>query len=222
MRVTNQRFAGLEHEARQTRLAMEADVEPNTKTHKRTQSASAADRVVNEDGSSARRVDDGSTSLTSFDIIVEPPAPQKCIKDALVNKGTEAVRMLSSATGGLLPVGIASTAIRTIFSRPLASWTLGEETNEGTSRTNLNQLASPCWRKVSKTKSRQAVVADPGGCSGHLRGCPFMGGPHALLSGWVRLYAAMVSEAEELLAHGGLEHHFQEKTSDSLCRTYYG
>ena len=43
MRATNERLAGLEHEARQPRLATEADVEPGTKTRKRTEGASAAD-----------------------------------------------------------------------------------------------------------------------------------------------------------------------------------
>ena len=37
---------------------------------------------------------------------------------------------------------------------------------------------------------------DPDGCSGHLRGSPFLGGRHALLSGWVPLDTTTVSEAE--------------------------
>ena len=72
MRDETQRFAGLQHEARQTRLATEADVEPDTKTRKRTED-DAADRVMNGGSSSARRVDDGPTSLTSFSKIAEPP-----------------------------------------------------------------------------------------------------------------------------------------------------
>ena len=44
MRVTNQRLAGLQHEARQPRLPTEADVEPDKKTRKRTGGASAAYR----------------------------------------------------------------------------------------------------------------------------------------------------------------------------------
>ena len=72
-------------------------------------------------------------------------------------------------------------------------------------------------------KSRQTLMFDPGGCSGCLlRSCPFLEGQHALLSGWVCLNAAMASEAGALLVHEGLEHYFQEKTSDSLCCTYYG
>ena len=42
---TSQRLAGLGHEARQPRLATEPDVEPDTKTRKRTEGTSAADRV---------------------------------------------------------------------------------------------------------------------------------------------------------------------------------
>ena len=124
MRVTNQRLAGLEHEARQPRLATKADVEPDTKTCKRTEDASAAERVKN----SSARVDDGATSLTIFGMIAEPPAPEKCIDDVLVSRGTEApkpdlplmeVRILSSAAGGLLPASAASTTMRVIFPRPL-------------------------------------------------------------------------------------------------------
>ena len=36
---------------------------------------------------------------------------------------------------------------------------------------------------------------DPGGCAGRLRGCPFLGGRHAIRIGWARLDAAMVTEA---------------------------
>ena len=43
MRVTKQCLAGLEHEARQSRLVMEAIVEPDMKTHTRADGASVAD-----------------------------------------------------------------------------------------------------------------------------------------------------------------------------------
>ena len=68
-----------------------------------------------------------------------------------------------------------------------------------------NQRASTLayWRKVIQTKSRQALVFDPGGCTGRLRSCPFLGGRHALRIGWARLDAAMVvREAGALLAEG--------------------
>ena len=92
-------------------------------------------------------VDEGPTSLTSFGMIADPLAPEKCIGDALVNNGTEApkqylpaieVRLLSSATGGLLPTDTTSTAMRTIFPRPPPSWTLGDKTKKIISRTNFN------------------------------------------------------------------------------------
>ena len=142
---------------------MEANFKTDKKTPKHTEGAAAADRAkYNGDSSSAKRVDHGPTSLTSFDKIAEPSlAPEKCIVSALVYKCVEVpkphlppveVRMLSSAAGGLLPAGTSSTAMRAIFSRPLASWTLGEETKERISRTGRNQLAPPCWRRVIQTK----------------------------------------------------------------------
>ena len=43
------------------------------------------------------------------------------------------------------------------------------------------------------------MVYNPGGCAGHLRGCPFLEGRYALGRGWVRLDAAMVSETGAFL-----------------------
>ena len=92
LRATNHRLAGLEHAARQPRLAAEADVEPNTKTCKRTEGASAADRVKNGKRSSVR-IDDGPTCLTSFGMIAESlsMAPEKCIGDVLIDKVAKVV-----------------------------------------------------------------------------------------------------------------------------------
>ena len=191
-RETKQRLADLQYEARQPRLNAEADVQPDPKTCKRTEGA-AADRSKHGDSSFAR-VNDGPTSLTTFGVIVEPRllAPEKCIGDALVNKGAEApmphfplvkVRMLSSTTGGLLPTDTTSAMMGAIFPPPPSSWSLVKETKEKTDRTNFNQLAPPSWRKVVQTKLRQNLVFDPGGCSSHLRGYPFLGGRHALLCG---------------------------------------
>ena len=56
---------------------------------------------------------------------------------------------------------------------------------------------------------------DPGGCTGRLRSCPFLGGWHTLRIGWAYLNAPLVvAEAGVLFVHGGVEHHFQERTSD--------
>ena len=74
LRETKQRLAGFEHDARQPRLATEADVESDTKTRKRTDDA-AADRVMNGDSSSARRVNTcGATSSTNFNMKAGHPA----------------------------------------------------------------------------------------------------------------------------------------------------
>ena len=67
LRATNQRLTGFEYKARQRRLATEGDVKTDKTTCKRTEGAAAADRAKhNGNSSSARRVDDGPTSLTSF------------------------------------------------------------------------------------------------------------------------------------------------------------
>ena len=70
---TKQRLAGLEHYARQPRLAMEADVTSDKKTRKRTEDA-AADRAKHGDSCSTKSVDAGLTSATSFGMAAEPPA----------------------------------------------------------------------------------------------------------------------------------------------------
>ena len=53
MRATKQRLAGLEQEARQSRLATEADVTSDKKTRNRMEGV-AADRAISEDSLSAQ------------------------------------------------------------------------------------------------------------------------------------------------------------------------
>ena len=75
MRATHQREASLEHDARQPRLAMEADEPANTKTRERTEGAATAVQAMHGDSFSARRVDPGpKINSTSFDMKVEPAA----------------------------------------------------------------------------------------------------------------------------------------------------
>ena len=132
----------------------------------------------------------------------EPSTLPRCMGDAMVDKGAEEQtpcllpmeRRTLTAAGGLLPVGTASTAMRTIFLRPLFFWSLSEETKKSTTRTT-NQLAPLCRWRVIQTKSRQTRVLDPGGYTGHLRDGPFLGGWHALRIGWARLNAAMIAKA---------------------------
>ena len=45
---------------------------------------------------------------------------------------------------------------------------------------------------------------DPGGCSGCLRDCPFLGGRHAFCIGWASLDATMVAEVVSFLVHEGV------------------
>ena len=66
MRATNQRFASLEHDARQPRLAMEVDVQADTKTRERTERAAIAVHAIHGDSCSANRVDPDPTFCTSF------------------------------------------------------------------------------------------------------------------------------------------------------------
>ena len=191
---TNRRSAGLEQEARQPRLATEADGEPDKKTRKCTEGASAADRVMNGDRSSAR-VDGDPTSLISFGMIAEPPA-LPCRDDALVDKGAEAPKpclspvemRMPTAAGGLLPPCIASTVMRSIFPPPpLWNFCPTEETNfRATTSIQTYATYNTFWQmKALETKSRQTLVFDPGGCTGCLRACPFWGGRRTLLCGRV-------------------------------------
>ena len=158
--ATNQHLAGLQHKARQPRVATEADVKPDTKTRKRTENP-AVDRVLNRDNSSAR-VNDGPTSLTRFGMIAEPLALPIFGDDALVDKGAEAPKPCLSlvetrtppAADGLLPTGTASTAMRGPFPRRLFP---GGKTNKRTSRSNFNQLPTPFWRNVLEPKSRNVM-----------------------------------------------------------------
>ena len=66
MRGTSQRSASLEHDARQPRSAMEADVQEDTKTRQRTEGAATAVQVLHGDSCSANRVDPDPMCSTSF------------------------------------------------------------------------------------------------------------------------------------------------------------
>ena len=108
----------LEHGARQPRLAMEADGQANTKTRERTEGAATAVQAMRGDGFSARRVEPGpNTNSTSFGVKAEPPV-LPCRDDVVVDSGNAASELClpslemcsSTAAGGLVPTGEASTA----------------------------------------------------------------------------------------------------------------
>ena len=158
-RETRQRSAGLEHEARQPRLATEADAPTDTKTRKRGEDVAAEERVIS--GITLfQQVNTDSIHLTSFgEDSTGPPALPCSRDDALVDNGAATRKLCLSpvemrtqaAAGGLLPASTASTAMRTIFPPPPFCWSLGE-TNKRTSRVN-HQLALS-GRRVIQAKSR--------------------------------------------------------------------
>ena len=124
-RATEQYSASLEQDARQPRLAMEADSIADKKTRKRTEGAAAAAQVNHGDSCSAKRVQAGPTSSTSFGMKAESPAlPRR--DDVLVDKGAAAPKLCLSpaerrtrtAAGDLLLADIASLATRTTFDQP--------------------------------------------------------------------------------------------------------
>ena len=77
--------------------------------------------------------------------------------------------MLSSTAGGLLHVNIVFITIRAIYQE-------------------IYYDDSSLWhRNVKETILRQTLVFDPGGCSGRLHGCLFLGERRAFFRGGTRL-----------------------------------
>ena len=154
---------------------------------------------------SARRVEPGpTTNSTSFGVKAEPPA-LPCRDDVVVESGPAAsescllsMEMRSStAAGGLVPTGEASTTSETTLNEPPLRFCPTEETDlepncKKTSTPYASYesssffwrlLATPHCRSVVDTKSRQNMTFDPGGSRGHLRACPFLGSWRALVCG---------------------------------------
>ena len=204
------RLTRLEHEARQPRLAMEADWPADTtKTRERTDGAATALQAMRGDCFSARRSEPGpNTNSTSFGVKAGPPA-LPCRDDSVVESGAAAFESClpsmemrpSTAAGGLVPTGEASKALETTSNQPPLRFCSTEETDleAKNSRTSIlsasydsssvlqerNLSATPyCWR-VADTKSRQNRTFDRGGSQGHLRACPFLGSWRALVCGEV-------------------------------------
>ena len=86
-RYFDQHAASLEQDARQPRLAMEADGRANTKTRECTEDAATAVQAMYGNSFSARRVEPGpNTNSTSFGVEAEPP-DLPCREDVLVEDG---------------------------------------------------------------------------------------------------------------------------------------
>ena len=82
----------LEQDARQPRLAMEADEPADTKTCERTKGAATAVQAMHRNSCSATRVDPDPMCSTSFgDDCTGPPAPSCSGEDALVDNGTNSM-----------------------------------------------------------------------------------------------------------------------------------
>ena len=115
---------------------MEADAPADAKTRQRMDGTTKAIQAMHEDSFSAKRVDPDPMCSTSFGVKAETPV-LPCRDDVLVENGAAApksrlspLEMCSStATDGLLPAGIASTATSTIFDQPTLWFCLTEETN---------------------------------------------------------------------------------------------
>ena len=218
-RLVEQYAARLEQDARQPRLAMEADGPAVTKTRERTEGAATAVQAMRGDGFSARRVEPGpNTKSTSFGVKAEPPA-FPCRDGVVVECGDAAsesclpsLEMRSpTAAGGLVPTGEASTAKETNFNQPPLRFRSTEETDLGPNceKTSIpyasfdsssfwRLLTAPYFRRVVDTKSRQIMTFDPGGSRGHLRACPFLGSCRALVCGEVIRAGAAGDELQRL------------------------
>ena len=201
-RNMDQRVASLEHDARQPRLAMEADGQANTKTRERTEGAAKAVQAMHGDSFPACRIDPApKTNSTSFDVMAEAPAfPGRY--DVVVENGAAAPKSClpsltmrsPTAAGGLLTTGEASTATSITFNQPPLRFYSTEETDL---KTNLKTrmlyvsydssflpTAHSCQR-VFETKSGENRIFDPCGFQGRLCDCPFLGSWRALLYGEV-------------------------------------
>ena len=203
----DQRLTRLEHDARQPRLAMEADGSANTKTRERTEGTATAVQAKHGDSCTAQGVQDGPDISTCFGVMAKPPA-LPCRDDVVVENGAAApksclpfLEMRSpTAADGLLPTDEASIATKTTFNQPSLRLYSAEETDSKKTSTlyvsydssffqkNNLPAASYCRRAI-ETKSGEKRMLDPGGSQGHLRACPFLGSWRALLCGEIRVRA---------------------------------
>ena len=86
-RGTNRRISSLEQDPRQPRLAMEADVQADTKTRERTEGVAKAGQAMHGDSFSANRVNLDPMCSTSFGDDCTGPAALPCSReDALVDR----------------------------------------------------------------------------------------------------------------------------------------
>ena len=189
---TSQRAASLEHDARQPRLAMEADGPANTKTRERTETL--LQQYKRCDSFSSCWVEHGpKINSTSFGMMAEHPtlpcrddaSPKSCLPPLKMRPPTPA--------GGLLPTGKTSTATETTVNEQRLQFYSTEGVSCKKTSTRYVSYDSSVWnlraasscRKIIETKSEEIMTFDPGGSQGRLRACPVLGLWRALLCGKV-------------------------------------
>ena len=173
MRASKQSLTSLEHDDGLPRLVMKVDVPPDTKTRERTEGVAAAVQAKHGDNCSAKRVQAGPTSSTSFgDDFTGLPALPWLRDDVLVDNGAAAPKSClsplemrtSTVAGGLLSAGTASTATRTTFDQPLLWFCPTEEVNLRTSNQNPAErlMASVIWsQEDSLFPAHRQLGVDP-------------------------------------------------------------
>ena len=160
--LLEKRLTRLEHGARQSRLAMEANGPANTKTRERTKGAATAVQAMHGDSfTTARRVQDGPKTSITFGMGAEPP-DLPCREDVLIEDGATTPRSClpslemrsPTAAGGLVPTGEASTATETNFNQPPLLFCSTEETDleascKKTSTPYASFYSSSFWRLLA-------------------------------------------------------------------------
>ena len=170
-RGTSQHAAKLEHNARQPRIAMEADGPTHAKTRECTEGAATAVQAMRGDGFSARRVEPGpKTNPASVSMMAEPPL-LPCRDHFLVENGDSSPKSCLSAVemckatpaGGLLHAGSASTnkTQGTNFPLQLLPWSFRETSKEkiiGYNKANIRQVQP----FLAPKGDRNEIKAKPG------------------------------------------------------------
>ena len=196
VRYLEQHSSSLEQDARQPRLAMEADGIANTNTRERTEGAATAVQAMHGESFTPRRVEPGPKTSTGFGVKAEPPA-LPCRDDDVVESGDAALESClpslemrsSTAAGGLVPTCETTTATETTVNKPLLQFYSTEENSKKKKLRTLTQyvsydssvfhksklLPAPSSLRVIETKSMQIRTFDPGGSQGHPRACSFLG-----------------------------------------------
>ena len=167
-RGTSQRVASLEPDARQLRLAMEANGQADTKTRECTGSTAKAVQAMHGDSCSANRVDPDPMCCASFGGDSTGPPALPCPRDdVLVGNGAAApksclssLEMLTNSRRWLTPHRHGHHSDEDHFPPLLLWFCLAEETNPSTSVMYVSYFSSfglinnqqaPFWPRVIET-----------------------------------------------------------------------